>query len=112
MSPKVSTPDSRPARWLSFLTRTFAGALTGAVLAGGYGALVAGVRLASTGRWGRGPAFALGALLTGAVVGLVVGIALGISRSRKPRRRGSGARIPWLLRRDPRDNSGYYRQQC
>jgi hypothetical protein len=110
MSAKVSIPGSRPARWLGFLTQAVAGALTGAVLAGGYGALVAGVRLASTGRWGRSPAFALGALLTGAVVGLIVGIALALSRSRKQRRRDTGARIPWLPQRDPSDNSGYYRR--
>src|SRR5258708_2998891 len=77
MSAKVSIPGSRPVRWWSFLSHALAGAMIGALLAGGYGALVAGVRLASTGRWDRGPAFALGALLAGTVVGLAVGIALG-----------------------------------
>jgi hypothetical protein len=112
MSAKVSIPGSRPARWLSFLCHALGGALTGALLAGGYGALVAVVRVVSTGRWGRSPAFALGALLAGAVVGLLVGIAVGLSFPRQPRSRDAGARIPWLPARGQAANAGRFRRQA
>ncbi len=78
-----SNAASRPTRPLAL---PFVGLAIGALPGAAYGALVAFVHLAVSGRWDQAPALAAGATRCAAVtaaIGLVVGIWLAISRVRK-----------------------------
>jgi hypothetical protein len=99
------TPPLRSGTRQTFLTHVLLGTVTGAVLSGGYGGLVAVVHFACTGRWDRGPAFALGALLFGMAVGMAAGLALALASFRPT------TRNPWPLRGRPADGYSHRFQQ-
>ena len=75
MSTNNITPGASWGTWGVRLSRVLGGAAVGTILGGGYGGLVAVVHFACTGRWDRGPAFAVAALLLGAALGLSEGVA-------------------------------------
>jgi hypothetical protein len=68
------------------VARTLGGTAVGTLLGAGYGALVMGSHFATTGRWDRGPAFAILMACIGAALGLGVGLVLALStRDQTPR---------------------------
>jgi hypothetical protein len=86
MSTNSVTPGASWGTWGVRLSRVLSGAAVGAILCGGYGGLVAAVHFACAGRWDRGPAFAVVALLLGAALGLIEGVAAASSSPRRTNR--------------------------
>jgi hypothetical protein len=60
--------------WGARLARPFVGIALGALVAAAYGALVAVLQFAFSGRWGKGPALIFWATIVGAGLGLATGI--------------------------------------
>jgi hypothetical protein len=72
-----SSPISgKESVWPTALSRTLFGSVAGALVGGGYGVLVWGVQILTTGNVERGIGFAGGAACVGAALGLVAGLAL------------------------------------
>ncbi len=68
--------------WLQALARLTVTTAGGLLLGAGYGLLVGGVHLATSGRWGNGLDFAFWAACSGAGLGLLVGIGLTLGHRR------------------------------
>jgi hypothetical protein len=76
--------------WSKALVRLAVATAVGALLGAGYGLMVSGVHLVTSGRWDSGWAFTFWAACTGAGLGLGVGIGLALSRRSGPAREAGG----------------------